>query len=267
MELPVETYLQYYGAQSGSGFGNINTFRGVRYHQRGSGLGSIFRTIYRFVSPIFAAPVVKTALKQASAAVGKRSMIAVGDIGRDILSGENVVRSIKRGAKSAVRDLYTSGLADLGVGGMEQEQGGSGIKRARDFVMLCKKVGPKNAAAILRTGGLGGAVKRRRRKRKAAAKGRKKRKGRKRKAPARKRRRKASGGVVTRKRKRRKATGRRKGRKVGTRRRRRKTGGVTKGSKKRGRRRRSKKPAAQLGGDYYGSGYADYDDAYGGACY
>lgn len=73
--------------QSGAGI-----FAGVPY-QRGSGLGSIFRGLFRFLWP---------AVKNIGKSAGREALQAGAEIASDVLKGENIKRSAKRRGKQAL---------------------------------------------------------------------------------------------------------------------------------------------------------------------
>lgn len=81
-------WLQYYSTQaSQTGYG-IDGFHGIPY-QRGAGLGSFFRSIFRMAVPIF-----KSVGKQ----VGKHALSAGANIATDIVKGRPLFESTKEHA-------------------------------------------------------------------------------------------------------------------------------------------------------------------------
>ena len=73
-------------------------FRGNPY-QRGGGLGSIFRSIFRAILPI---------AKTAGKAVGRRMLKSGADVATDLLEGHNFKETIKHRGKQTAGDLLQS---------------------------------------------------------------------------------------------------------------------------------------------------------------
>ena len=70
-------------------------FHGIPY-QRGSGLGSIFRSLFRAILPV---------AKTAGRAIGKRALRAGADIATDLVAGKDLKQAVKRRGKAAAADL------------------------------------------------------------------------------------------------------------------------------------------------------------------
>lgn len=109
----MERYLTYYSQKGGS----YNIFRGSQYGQTGRGFGSIFKSIARFVTPLFR-PVAKS-LGVQGLAMGKRLF-------DDVLAGENLKESLKKNSKIAGANLLTN-LAET----VANRQSGSGRRTIR----------------------------------------------------------------------------------------------------------------------------------------
>ena len=78
-------------------------FIGVPY-QRGTGLGSIFRTLFRAILPI---------AKTAGKAIGKRALQAGADVATDLISGKKLKDTLKVRGKQATGDLLDKAAKKL----------------------------------------------------------------------------------------------------------------------------------------------------------
>ena len=83
--------------------GNIAGFRGARM-QRGYEIGGIFKSLARYVIPLF---------KQGAKVVGKRALQAATEVGQDILQGKNVRESVKTHGGDVVKDFAEQGARTL----------------------------------------------------------------------------------------------------------------------------------------------------------
>ena len=79
--------------QSGQG---LVGYRGSTRYQRGKGIGSILRTIFRAARPI---------ARRAARAVAKEGIEQAALIGSDLLEGENMKTSLKKRAKQGASNL------------------------------------------------------------------------------------------------------------------------------------------------------------------
>ena len=102
----------YLRNQSG---GAMNYFRGARI-QRGYGLGNLFKSVARFVVPLF---------KQGAQAVGKKALETGLAVGGDIMAGKNAKQSIKKRGKQALTGITNQGIDTI------KRQVGRGRKRAQ----------------------------------------------------------------------------------------------------------------------------------------
>src|SRR6267154_1218975 len=109
-QTPVEDYLRYYKNQAGLGqpHPGISTFRGPVY-QRGNGLGSIFSSLWRAITPLFKNEGVRSALRTA----GTSALTTGLNVGSDILEGRNFSQSLKRRAGATGADLLNSAAEEL----------------------------------------------------------------------------------------------------------------------------------------------------------
>jgi hypothetical protein len=79
-------------------FQNGGGFNGIPY-QRGAGLGSLFRSLFRTILPI---------AQSAGKAVGRRAIKAGAELASDLVAGESVEHAFKARSKQAVGDLLES---------------------------------------------------------------------------------------------------------------------------------------------------------------
>ena len=96
-------WAQYYAGQatqSGAGF------QGLRY-QRGAGLGSIFRGLFRFLLPV---------AKSAGKAVGKQALATGAQIASDVVGGANIKTAAKRRARAGAAKLMKRAARKIQTG-------------------------------------------------------------------------------------------------------------------------------------------------------
>ena len=85
-------YEQYYLDQAKQKGGNLPAFHGARF-QRGCGLGSIFRGLFRWAVPH---------LQQGAKMLGKKALQTGVSVAQDVLAGENLKTATKKRAKQAL---------------------------------------------------------------------------------------------------------------------------------------------------------------------
>ena len=85
-------YEQYYVDQAKQKGGNLPAFHGARF-QRGYGLGSIFKGLFRWAMPHS---------QQGAKMLGKRALQTGVDVAQDVLAGENVKTATNKRAKQAL---------------------------------------------------------------------------------------------------------------------------------------------------------------------
>ena len=100
-------YEQYYVDQAKQKGGNLPAFHGARF-QRGYGLGSIFKGLFRWAMPH---------LQQGAKMLGKKALQTGVQVAQDVLGGENVKTATKKRAKQA-----------LGLPSQNSSQSGAGKK-------------------------------------------------------------------------------------------------------------------------------------------
>ena len=85
-------YEHYYLDQAKQKGENLPVFHGARF-QRGYGLGSIFRGLFRWALPY---------LEQGAKMLGKKAFQTGVSIGQDVSAGENLKTATKKRAKQAL---------------------------------------------------------------------------------------------------------------------------------------------------------------------
>ena len=101
-----EFYKNYYRNQSQQKGGHLAAFHGG-LTQRGHGLGSIFRGLYRW-----AIPHIHSGMK----AVGQRALTEGLGVAQDVMNGERMSDSVKKRGKKAIDSLTTQNAAQSGEG-------------------------------------------------------------------------------------------------------------------------------------------------------
>ena len=96
-----EWALYYLRNQQGEGFAGLP-------YQRGGGLGSIFRGIFRALLPI---------AKSAGKTVGRQALRTGAEIASDVLSGSNLGVSVKRRTRKGAATLAAKAARKLQKGG------------------------------------------------------------------------------------------------------------------------------------------------------
>ncbi len=109
---PSETFwANYYlnqAKQGGAGFVGLS-------YQRGAGLGSFFRGVFRGLLPV---------LKSAGRSVGKQALSTTAQIASDLATGDSIKASAKRRGKQGVANLLRKAATNL-----EKQKGGKLGKR------------------------------------------------------------------------------------------------------------------------------------------
>lgn len=93
-------YLQHYQNQRGSG---LPTYQGSRY-QTGYGLGSMFKSFYRWILPMMKTHAVPL-LKSASQTLGEEAVRTAANIATDTINGKDFKTVAKKRAGEAVDSL------------------------------------------------------------------------------------------------------------------------------------------------------------------
>jgi len=130
-------WLEYYkGVQHG---GRIVGFTGERY-QRGAGLGSMLKGLFRLVLPL---------AKSAGKAIGMQALETGKEFADDILGGENLSTSLKKRSNEAVGKLIKKGAHRI----VTKLQTGKGLGMRRKKTI--KAVGYRRKAVKKRRDALG----------------------------------------------------------------------------------------------------------------
>jgi len=96
-------WLAYYHNQAVQSGHGLDGFHGLPY-QRGGGLGSFFRSLFRV-----AVPVLKQAAQTTAKRVGRQAVSAIGNIAADVTTGKALKDSlISRGREAASNVLRES---------------------------------------------------------------------------------------------------------------------------------------------------------------
>ena len=77
-------YEQYYVDQAKQKGGNLPAFHGARF-QRGYGLGSIFKGLFRWAMPH---------LQQGAKVIGRKALQTGVNVAQDVLDGDNIKKAI-----------------------------------------------------------------------------------------------------------------------------------------------------------------------------
>ena len=85
-------YEQYYVNQAKRKGGSLPAFHGARF-QRGYGLGSIFRGLFRWAMPH---------LQQGAKVIGKKALQTGVNVVQDVLDGDNVKTAVHKRTKQAL---------------------------------------------------------------------------------------------------------------------------------------------------------------------
>jgi len=101
----------YYAQQRG---GSLSSFEGQNF-QRGAGIGSIFRGLFKMILP---------AVKNIGRTVGKQALVTGTDIASDMLHGQDFKTTVKRRGKQAGKILTAKAKKKL-------QQTGSGVRKRK----------------------------------------------------------------------------------------------------------------------------------------
>lgn len=100
-------YEQYYLDQAKQKGGNLPAFHGARF-QRGYGLGSIFRGLFRWAVPH---------LKQGAKILGKKALQTGVNIAQDVMDGKQFKTTVGKRAKQAISELASQNPSQAQSGG------------------------------------------------------------------------------------------------------------------------------------------------------
>ena len=82
-------YEQYYVDQAKQKGGNLPAFHGARF-QRGYGLGSIFKGLFRWAMPH---------LQQGAKVIGRKALQTGANVAQDVLDGDNIKTAVHKRTK------------------------------------------------------------------------------------------------------------------------------------------------------------------------
>ena len=111
----VDYWSQFIEDQVGGG---INVYSGVPY-QRGAGIGSFFRSLFRMFKPVAI---------RAGKAIGKAALAGTANVASDLLQGKPALQSVESRAKETVGDLAQKAATAIKEGRVLQSGTGLGIR-------------------------------------------------------------------------------------------------------------------------------------------
>jgi len=135
----VDQLARLYAPQTGRGANELAFYKSDYRRQRGNGLGSIFGAIARKLIP-FAKSVLWPAAKKH---ILPHAISAATNLGEDILSGENVLKSVKKRGSTALREVGASAIKGMRDQFSGQSQTGSGRRRKRKATRKLKRPAAK----------------------------------------------------------------------------------------------------------------------------
>lgn len=100
-------------------------FSGTPY-QRGAGLGSLFRSLFRAILPL---------AKTAGRAIGKQALKAGAEVATDLVAGKNLKQSLEQHGKEATADLLAKASKKLKGGRLGTIKGKKPKKAANKTVL------------------------------------------------------------------------------------------------------------------------------------
>lgn len=120
-------FKTYYLDQAG---GSYTYFRGAA-RQRGYGLGGVFKSMFKYLIPLFRTHALPV-LKKGAEVVGTEAIKAASNIATDTIKGRNIKDAFQDHSSSAIENLSNQAQAKL--------QSGSGRKRkAKSKILMNKK--------------------------------------------------------------------------------------------------------------------------------
>ena len=97
-------YEEYSLNQAKQKGGNLPAFHGARF-QRGYGLGSIFKGLFRWVMPH---------LQQGAKVLGTKALKTGAQVAQDVLDGDDVKTAVSKRAKQALSDMTSQNSSQSG---------------------------------------------------------------------------------------------------------------------------------------------------------
>ena len=126
-------YEQYYVDQARQKGGNLPAFHGARF-QRGYGLGSIFKGLFRWAMPH---------LQQGAKVIGRKALQTGVNVAQDVLDGDNIKTAISKQAKQAIGNMMSQ-KSQRGQSGAGQK----GTKRKAQGVKISSPPGKKAKTSL-----------------------------------------------------------------------------------------------------------------------
>ncbi|CAK5010027.1 unnamed protein product [Meloidogyne enterolobii] len=116
-------------------WGGYNVFRGVPF-QRGSGLGSVFRSLLRYLIPIG---------KEIGTAIGRQGLESGNRVLSNVLEGKDLKESLVNEGKSGLKNLLEKAANNI------EKQKGNGFEFKRQKERRPKTIGQMNSENINKT--------------------------------------------------------------------------------------------------------------------
>jgi hypothetical protein len=120
-------YKSYYINQIGSG--KMPVYYGARY-QKGMGLGSMFKSFFRWIVPIFKTHAVPV-LKEGAKVIGNEASKTAANIANDAIEEKDIKTSIKQRAHDVIENLSDKSQATI--------QSGNGYKKRKRILKFHKQ--------------------------------------------------------------------------------------------------------------------------------
>jgi hypothetical protein len=145
---PVKVEWSSLTTGDGEQFGGYNVFRGVPY-QRGSGLGSVFRSFLRYLVPIG---------KQIGMAVGHEGLRTGNRVLSNVLEGKDLKETLVNESKSGIKNLLEKAASNMQKGQgfdfkryRKVEEPKMGKIRKKGINRMTSTIGPPNLMPSRRT--------------------------------------------------------------------------------------------------------------------
>lgn len=118
-------------------FGGYNVFRGIPY-QRGTGVGSIFRSLLRYLVPIG---------KEIGSAIGRQGLETGNRVLTNVLQGQDLKQTLVNESKAGLKNLLEKAASNINA---QKGQGGFDFKRYQKADALPASIGKKRQKHINR---------------------------------------------------------------------------------------------------------------------
>jgi hypothetical protein len=124
-------YSDYFERQTGGQLSGV--FMGSP-RQRGYGLGGVFKSLFRYMVPLFKNHAIP-AFKRGARTIGQEALRAATNVGIESLRGDNFKESVKNNLETAMSNLHDKAQSKL--------QSGSGRRRKNKKKSLPKRINKK----------------------------------------------------------------------------------------------------------------------------